>query len=129
MFVVLDGIDGCGKTTQATRLVRALEAETGKETLHLREPGSTRLGEALRAILLAPGREISPAAEALLLRGGAAADARRDRRSGARPRRTTSSSSASTRPRSPTRASRGGSARISCSTSSSVSPARRGRIS
>ena len=66
MFVVLDGIDGCGKTTQATRLVRALEAETGKETLHLREPGSTRLGEALRAILLAPGREISPAAEALL---------------------------------------------------------------
>ncbi|HEV8111409.1 MAG TPA: dTMP kinase [Planctomycetota bacterium] len=66
MFVVLDGIDGCGKTTQATRLVRALAAETGRETLHLREPGSTRLGEGLRAILLAPGQEIVPAAEALL---------------------------------------------------------------
>ncbi len=66
MFVVLDGIDGCGKTTQASRLVRALAAETGRETLHLREPGSTRLGEALRAILLAPGSEISPAAETLL---------------------------------------------------------------
>jgi dTMP kinase len=66
MFVVLDGIDGCGKTTQASRLVRTLSSETGKETLHLREPGSTRLGEALRAILLAPGRELSPAVEALL---------------------------------------------------------------
>jgi dTMP kinase len=66
MFVVLDGIDGCGKTTQASRLAKALAAETGLETLHLREPGSTRLGEALRGILLDPGRELSPAVEALL---------------------------------------------------------------
>ena len=66
MFVVLDGIDGCGKTTQAGRLARALSDETGKETLHLREPGSTHLGEALRSILLTPGRELSPAVEALL---------------------------------------------------------------
>jgi dTMP kinase len=66
MFVVLDGIDGCGKTTQASRLVRAFSSETGRETLHLREPGSTRLGEALREILLSPGRELSPAVEVLL---------------------------------------------------------------
>jgi dTMP kinase len=66
MFVVLDGIDGCGKTTQATRLARTLAAETRRETLHLREPGSTRLGENLRAILLEPGRLLSPAVEALL---------------------------------------------------------------
>lgn len=64
--MVLDGIDGCGKSTQAARLARAIAAETGRETLHLREPGSTRLGEDLRAILLAPGREVSPAVEALL---------------------------------------------------------------
>lgn len=66
MFVVLDGIDGCGKTTQASRLAQALAAETGLETLHLREPGSTRLGEALRGILLDPARVLSPAVEALL---------------------------------------------------------------
>jgi dTMP kinase len=66
MFVVLDGIDGCGKTTQATRLVKSLAAETRRETLHLREPGSTRLGESLRAILLEPGSVLSPAVEALL---------------------------------------------------------------
>ena len=66
MFVVLDGIDGCGKTTQATRLAKTLAAETRRETLHLREPGSTRLGEALRGILLEPGRVLSPAVEAQL---------------------------------------------------------------
>jgi dTMP kinase len=66
MFVVLDGIDGCGKTTQATRLAKSLAAVTRRETLHLREPGSTRLGESLRAILLEPGRVLSPAVEALL---------------------------------------------------------------
>ena len=66
IFVVLDGIDGCGKTTQADLLVRALQQNTGREVLHLREPGSTRLGESLRALLLAPGREVSPAVEVLL---------------------------------------------------------------
>lgn len=52
VFVVLDGVDGCGKSTQARRLVAALEGETGVQPLHVREPGSTRLGETLRAILL-----------------------------------------------------------------------------
>jgi dTMP kinase len=66
MFVVLDGIDGCGKTTQAARLAQSLAAETRAETLHLREPGSTSLGESLRAILLEPGKVLSPAVEALL---------------------------------------------------------------
>jgi len=69
-FVVLDGIDGCGKTTQALRLAEALRrgigGEAGRETLHLREPGSTRLGEALRGLLLERGGELSPAVEALL---------------------------------------------------------------
>jgi dTMP kinase len=66
VFVVLDGVDGCGKTTQAARLVRALRAEGAAEVLHLREPGSTRLGEGLRALLLDPEREMSPAVETLL---------------------------------------------------------------
>lgn len=65
-FVVLDGIDGCGKSTQAERLAAHLGRETGRPVRHLREPGSTRLGEGLRALLL--GREFAPTArvEALL---------------------------------------------------------------
>ncbi len=65
-FVVLDGIDGCGKSTQAQRLAERLGRETGRPVRHLREPGSTRLGEGLRALLL--GREFAPTAnvEALL---------------------------------------------------------------
>ena len=66
MFVVLDGIDGCGKTTQAARLAETLRAEGPRETLHLREPGSTRLGETLRGLLLDPELEMSPAVETLL---------------------------------------------------------------
>ena len=69
-FLVLDGIDGCGKSTQAERLVRALARESADEgrpaPLHLREPGSTAGGERLRALLLEPGVELGPAAEALL---------------------------------------------------------------
>src|SRR6187397_935543 len=65
-FVVLDGIDGCGKTTQAAKLVEAWRRESGRETVHLREPGSTKLGEALRGLLLERGGELSPAVEALL---------------------------------------------------------------
>lgn len=58
LFVVLDGIDGCGKSTQAARLVERLGSKTGRPVHHLREPGSTRLGEALRGLLL--GREYAP---------------------------------------------------------------------
>lgn len=71
-FLVLDGVDGCGKSTQAERLVQALGERTGREVVHLREPGSTPLGEGLRALLLARDPELAgphaprPAAEALL---------------------------------------------------------------
>lgn len=66
MFCVLEGIDGCGKSTQAVRLVRALEAR-GRKVAHLREPGATPLGERLRSIVLdRAGVPISPRAEALL---------------------------------------------------------------
>lgn len=65
-FIVLDGIDGCGKTTQAELLCAALEEESGREPLHLREPGSTAVGERIRAILLDPDLRPSPPVEALL---------------------------------------------------------------
>lgn len=50
-FAVLDGLDGSGKSTQAGLLARALEAR-GISVVHVREPGSTPFGEALRALLL-----------------------------------------------------------------------------
>jgi dTMP kinase len=66
LFVVLDGIDGCGKSTQAARLASRLRAETGAPVEHVREPGSTCLGEALRAMLLSREHAPVPRAEALL---------------------------------------------------------------
>ncbi|MBL4771134.1 MAG: dTMP kinase [Planctomycetes bacterium] len=65
-FFVLDGMDGCGKTTQSKLLVKRLEAETGREVLHLREPGSTPVGESLRALLLDSKVHLLPEVEALL---------------------------------------------------------------
>jgi dTMP kinase len=53
LYVVLDGPDGCGKSTQAAALAEWLRAG-GRDVLHLREPGSTPLGERLRALLLDP---------------------------------------------------------------------------
>ena len=66
VFVVLDGIDGCGKSTQAGLLVKTLAAQRECEPLHLREPGSTPLGERIRALLLSREIEIEPPSEALL---------------------------------------------------------------
>ena len=65
-FIVLDGVDGCGKTTQAERLVARL-AERGAAPLHVREPGSTPLGEALRGLLLSRELELDAETEVLLL--------------------------------------------------------------
>lgn len=50
-FVSLDGIDGCGKSTQIALLKQWIESQ-GKQVLHVRDPGGTKLGEALRDILL-----------------------------------------------------------------------------
>jgi dTMP kinase len=64
-FIVLDGIDGCGKSTQAARLVALLRAR-GRQVQHVREPGSTAAGERVRQLLLDPAVVLAPASEALL---------------------------------------------------------------
>lgn len=67
VLITFEGIDGCGKTTQAGRLVRLL-TERGLPALHTREPGGTRLGQEIRRLFLhADGGEIPPTAEALLM--------------------------------------------------------------
>jgi dTMP kinase len=61
-LIALEGIDGCGKSTQAQLLAEAL----GAELTH--EPGATELGRALRRLLLDPDRPTpTPRAEALLM--------------------------------------------------------------
>jgi dTMP kinase len=52
-FIVFDGPEGCGKTTQTHLLKHRLEAEGCKVEL-FRDPGSTRIGERIRHILLNP---------------------------------------------------------------------------
>jgi dTMP kinase len=51
MFITFEGIDGCGKTTQAKLLGEHLRS-TGVDVLSLREPGGTELSEQVRTILL-----------------------------------------------------------------------------
>jgi dTMP kinase len=61
-LVALEGIDGCGKSTQA----RALAQELGARLTH--EPGATVLGASLRRVLLsADAPPVSQRAEALLM--------------------------------------------------------------
>lgn len=65
-FVVLEGCDGCGKSTQAGRLVRRLE-ERGHDVVATFEPGATELGAALRRLLLGAEFTVGARAEALLM--------------------------------------------------------------
>jgi dTMP kinase len=62
-FIVLDGTEGCGKSTQARllqeRLAREGAAAAGggggvPEAVLVRDPGTTRIGEQVRALLLNP---------------------------------------------------------------------------
>jgi dTMP kinase len=65
LFIVIDGPEGCGKSTQAELAEKALR-DRGIETVVVREPGGTALGEALREILLRSKDKIGPRVEMLL---------------------------------------------------------------
>lgn len=66
LFIVFEGGDGVGKTTQVDRLVGWLEDE-GHEVVRTFEPGDSLVGKAIRSIVLDPQTgEIAPRAEALL---------------------------------------------------------------
>lgn len=65
-FVVFEGTEGSGKSTQAALLVDALRRD-GLAVVATREPGGTVIGEQIRAILLDPGNcAILAETEALL---------------------------------------------------------------
>lgn len=65
LFVVLEGPDKSGKSTQARRLVGALLARGIKAT-RTREPGGTGVAEAIRSVLLDPSLKVCPTAELFL---------------------------------------------------------------
>jgi len=50
-FIVVEGIDGSGKSTMAARVAEALRRR-GRKALRTREPGGTPLGERIRELLL-----------------------------------------------------------------------------
>ena len=66
IFIVMEGPDGSGKTTQITLLKEYFE-EKGYDCLITREPGGTAIGESLRSVILNPDHgEMSPVTEMLL---------------------------------------------------------------
>ena len=53
-FITFEGLDGCGKSTQAELLYNFFleKQEIKQKVLLLREPGSTKIGEQIREILI-----------------------------------------------------------------------------
>lgn len=66
-LITFEGPEGAGKSTQAAMLIAKLEAR-GLEIIYTREPGGTKLGEAIRGVLQynAAGEDPCPESEVLL---------------------------------------------------------------
>ncbi|MFW5863361.1 MAG: dTMP kinase [Desulfohalobiaceae bacterium] len=65
MLVTFEGIEGCGKSTQAWMLAEHMR-QLGRGVRLSREPGGSSLGSELRGILLDGSRELDPRAELFL---------------------------------------------------------------
>ena len=65
LFVVFEGPEGAGKSTQIARLAERMRS-AGRDVLLTREPGGTRAGDAVRGVLLDPEQVIYPLTEFLL---------------------------------------------------------------
>ena len=66
MFITFEGIEGCGKSTQAKRLVNRLR-ELAVPLVFTLEPGGTTVGQKIRRILLdSRNQHLSPLTELLL---------------------------------------------------------------
>ena len=65
-FITVEGIDGCGKTTQAEFIIDSL-VEAGLSAKLVREPGGDPISESIRKLLLHAEESMSDRAEALLM--------------------------------------------------------------
>lgn len=66
LFIVFEGIDGSGKTTQLKRTKEYL-ADRGRDVVETREPGGTAISESIREMLLNPvNKNMSAECELLL---------------------------------------------------------------
>ena len=64
-YIAVEGIDGAGKTTVARAVVEGLRQSDHRVEM-VREPGGTRIGEAIRQIVLHSEEDLAPWTEALL---------------------------------------------------------------
>jgi dTMP kinase len=65
MFIVIEGLDGTGKTTQVEKLSQYLRS-LGRKVLSLKDPGSTCVGSDIRELLKTKANQMSPSCELLL---------------------------------------------------------------
>ena len=65
ILITLEGNEGCGKSTQI-KLLYAYLRKRRKNVFVTRDPGGTRVGDAIRQVLLDPKNKISGTAETLL---------------------------------------------------------------
>ncbi len=64
-YIVIEGADGTGKTTQAELLAKQLELD-GKNVIHIKEPGGSPVAEEIRNVLLNGNLERTPMTNILL---------------------------------------------------------------
>jgi len=65
LFVVFEGADGTGKSTQVAAVSEALR-NAGHQVVVTREPGGSKVAETLRSIVLDPAHDIGPMTETLI---------------------------------------------------------------
>ena len=66
LFITFEGIEGCGKSTQA-RMLKEFLVKEGKSVFLTREPGGPKIAEEIREILLSvENKEMLPQTEVLL---------------------------------------------------------------
>ena len=65
-FITLEGIDGCGKSTQQEVLAEALRAR-GFAVVTTHQPGGTAIGQNIRNLMIQEHNRLAPLAELLLL--------------------------------------------------------------
>jgi dTMP kinase len=65
-FITLEGIDGCGKSTQLDMLAESLRHQ-GFDVFTTRQPGGTVIGQHIRTLMIREYNQLAPLAEVLLM--------------------------------------------------------------